>query len=125
MEPKVEVERVQPAPIATERREHERASAEFAVTMHTKSNFYSGLTENISEGGVFVASEVVQEVGSEITMTIHLGDGGEPLVVVGEVRWLRDCTPRGMGVGFRVISETDRRRIAVFERRRDPLFFED
>lgn len=108
-----------------DRRAHRRCGAELAVTLHSKSNFYTGLTENISEGGVFIATDEPHEVGSAIAMTVHLADGAEPLVIIGEVRWVRQCAPRGLGVRFTSLTDEGRRRIANFTKRRGPLFYEE
>ena len=108
-----------------DQREHPRLGVELAVTLGSDSNFYLGLTENISEGGVFIATERVEPVGLLLEVAIALNDGLPPLRVVGELRWLRDCPPRGIGLRFRDISPVDTVRVRMFALRRDPVFFEE
>lgn len=113
-------------PLRNERRRHARVPIALSVTVASASNFYEGLTENMSEAGVFVATDLAEPIGSKIALLIALDDGVEPpLSLTGEVRWLRDCAPRGMGVLFEELSACDRQRIRVFLQRRDPMFFEE
>lgn len=65
--------------------------------MATESNFYSGVSENISEGGVFVATYQPPPIGTEVDMTIRLPDTDEEFQVVGIVRWCREL---GVGEGM-------------------------
>jgi len=42
-------------PAAEARRAHVRHDVELEVSLESESNFYMGLTENLSEGGLFIA----------------------------------------------------------------------
>src|ERR1700733_903690 len=57
------------------RREHERFSVELEVSLGSEHNFYAGLAENLSAGGVFIATHQLKPVGSTIELTINLPDG--------------------------------------------------
>jgi uncharacterized protein (TIGR02266 family) len=76
------------------------------------SNFYAGFTEDISEGGLFVATHLLKEVGTELTLTFTLPKK-HVVTVVGIVRWLRDphdlsSEPApGMGIQVLKISGVD------------------
>ena len=60
-----------------------------------------GLSENISSGGVFIASECPPSLGEEVQLVV--GPEARPIQVNGVVRWLRvdeDGNPTGCGVQF-------------------------
>ncbi len=111
-------------------RRFERLSAELEVSLVSTSNFYLGFTENLSEGGLFVATYAARPLGSEIEISVRLPDRADALVLRGIVRWHRaysatsDGYP-GMGIQFDVLSETDKADIAAFLVTRPPLFFVD
>ena len=92
------------------------------------SNFYTGFTADISEGGLFVATHMLQRIGAELTLTFALPTGPE-ISVRGVVRWSRDAhdynsaIPPGMGVQFQGIPVEDAARIRELVALREPLFF--
>jgi uncharacterized protein (TIGR02266 family) len=120
-----------PAPASTHpRRRFERLSAELEVSLVSTSNFYLGFTENLSEGGLFVATYAARPLGSEIEISVRLPDRADPLVLRGTVRWHREYSATsdgypGMGIQFDELSETDKGDIAAFLVMRPPLFFVD
>ena len=86
--------------------------------------FYIGLSENISAGGVFIASECPPPVGEQVQLVV--GPEARPLHVDGVVRWLRvdgDGNATGCGVQFTALDEARRSTIATFLREapNDPL----
>jgi uncharacterized protein (TIGR02266 family) len=112
-----------------ERRRFQRRKLEAQIDLASDTNFYAGFTEDISEGGLFVATVMLQQVGSRVNLTFALPDGHE-ITTTGVVRWLRDpseesadCVP-GMGVQFDYLDPEDLERIREFVARREPLFFE-
>lgn len=112
-----------------ERRATPRKALQVEVGFATDSNFYAGFTEDISEGGLFVATIMLQPVGSRISLTFGLPDGSE-IMTTGVVRWLRDprndhddCVP-GMGVQFDDLSADELALIREFISLREPIFFE-
>jgi uncharacterized protein (TIGR02266 family) len=117
-------------PDHSEHRGDARFHANVEVGIETDSNFYAGFSENLSEGGVFVATYDLRPVGSEMALTLRLPGSDEPIRVRGEVRWVRehsdmsDQSP-GMGVHFAQIDQQDVPRIRDFLRMRPPLFFDD
>jgi uncharacterized protein (TIGR02266 family) len=111
------------------RREHSRFSVDLDVTVGSDHNFYAGFAENLSAGGVFIATHKLKPTGSKIDLSINLPDG-KTARAVGEVRWIRvfneqSDTPPGMGVKFLEIDETSVAAINGFLSQRDPLFFDD
>jgi uncharacterized protein (TIGR02266 family) len=114
---------------ATPRREHSRFHVDLDVTVGSDHNFYAGFAENLSAGGVFIATHKLKPVGSPIELTINLPDGVQ-LRATGEVRWIRvfneqSDTPPGMGVRFNDLADASVALIQSFLARRDPLFFDD
>jgi len=113
-----------------ERRGSRRVPLEVAVGVHSDNNFYVGMTNDISEGGLFIATYRLLEVGAQTEVNLFLPAGVE-LRLRAEVRWVRD--PRGddpevmpgMGVAFLDADDADRALIAEFMRNRDPLFYVD
>jgi uncharacterized protein (TIGR02266 family) len=108
-----------------------RASVSLEIGVSSEHNFWSGITMNVSEGGVFIATHHDVPMGTVLSVSLTLPDGGEPVVALGEVRWARPYTgnadaPPGLGVGFVDISEAALSRVRRFVKAvRDPLYFED
>jgi uncharacterized protein (TIGR02266 family) len=97
--------------------------------MQTENNFYTGLSENLSEGGLFISMYQVLPVGASVDLTIAL-PGHAPIKASGTVRWVRehnqftsDVAP-GIGVQFTALRPDDQAFIEQFLRVRPPLFFE-
>jgi uncharacterized protein (TIGR02266 family) len=110
-------------------RVHARVELHVEVTLESEHNFYTGLSSNVSEGGLFVASDALPPIGTRMLVRFALGESPEPIDAVGEVRWLRDRRspdfPCGFGVRFLTISEDALRRVASFVSSRDSIFYEE
>jgi len=112
------------------RREYERYSVDLQVSVHSEHNFYAGLAENISAGGLFIATHQLQKVGSSIELSLRMPDSEEVYQIIGEVRWVRvynehsDTSP-GLGVRFTELPPGAAAAIARFLGQREPLFFDD
>ena len=112
-----------------ERRRIPRARLVTELSLYSGSNFYAGFTEDISEGGVFVASYAMLPVGAQVAIELAL-PGGFEIRATGTVRWLRGSgdeegsEPPGMGVELSAIAEEDRLLIREFVQNRPPYFFD-
>ncbi len=112
------------------RREHDRFTVELEVNVLSENNLYAGLAENLSAGGVFVATHKPQKVGAKIELSLRMPDSEEEFPIVGEVRWVRlynehsDTSP-GFGVRFVSLPAGAAAAIERFLRQREPLFFDD
>ena len=112
------------------RREHQRFMVELEVNVQSESNFYAGLAENLSAGGLFIATHKLQKVGSAIELSLKLPDSPEEFLLKGEVRWVRlfnessDTSP-GLGVRFTELPAGATAAIEKFLGQREPLFFDD
>ncbi|MFT7518908.1 MAG: hypothetical protein ACI9MC_001042 [Kiritimatiellia bacterium] len=113
-----------------ERRIADRFELEVQVTLTSDHNFYSGFTQDISEGGVFIASLDVLAIGTPVEFELQLGKG--KVKCTGVVRWIREASPYlqdvspGMGVEFRDLSPRVSAAINDFiGGRRDSIFYDD
>ncbi len=103
-----------------------RHTLEIEVGIASESNFYLGFTENLSAGGVFVATYVSKPLGSHVEVALAF-PSGEQLRVPGVVRWLREGTTDGwpgMGVQFESLSSEDEAKIRKFLSLREPMFYD-
>lgn len=77
------------------------------VALGTASAFFTGLTDNLSEGGLFVATEAELSSGDAVSVALSVQAlGVEHVECV--VRWVRPAAPgvpRGYGLEFVRISE--------------------
>jgi uncharacterized protein (TIGR02266 family) len=94
-------------PSSAERRRRARLGCEFEVEFLDDTHLIAGLSQDISEGGVFVATYQKLELGTHVTLALELPAGR--VQVRGEVRWARqeleDSDQRpGLGVAFTELS---------------------
>ena len=114
-----------------ERRTAPRIELEIEVGLETEHNFYTGLTQDISSGGIFVATGLVYRVGDRVTVRFTLPGRTEPIVTDAEVRWVRDLrftrsdSPEGVGLRFISLAPEAKTAIASFLERRDSLYYDD
>src|SRR5512142_3495795 len=85
------------------RRKAARYWVELDVTLNSEHNFYTGLVENISQGGVFIATHRQQSIGDIMDLSIRIPNSKAVIRGTGEVRWISDFseqsnTPPGVGV---------------------------
>jgi uncharacterized protein (TIGR02266 family) len=99
------------------------------IGFQSDNNFFTGFSEDISTGGIFIATYDNRPIGSRLAINFTLPDG-HLVSAVGVVRWLRehnDSTPDvqpGMGVQFTGLSDDDRHRINSFLGVREPMFYD-
>jgi uncharacterized protein (TIGR02266 family) len=111
-------------------RVHQRVSCEAEVTFDSEHNFYLGLSENISEGGIFVATFQPAEIGAVLELTLRLPGAPSPFQVRAQVQWVREHTPENRaqppGIGLKFIEPPPDLIAAVrtFIARREPAFYE-
>jgi len=99
--------------------------------MQTESNFYTGLTQDLSGGGIFVATNQIRPVGERIKVLLTLPGQTEPFEILTEVRWVRGTSlsggseEPGMGLRFLSMSPRAHKAISDFLTQRDSLFFDE
>jgi len=113
-------------------RASERFDLEVNVDLESDSNFYTGLTQNISAGGLFIATNAIRKIGDRITLKFSLPGVPEPVAVETEVRWIRENSAlhkiegsSGMGVRFVNLSPAAATAIQQFLESRDSLYYDD
>jgi len=108
-----------------------RANVYVSVDVFSEHNFYAGLSMNMSEGGVFIATYNVAPVGAIVVIHMSLPFDPEPVVMLAEVRWVREpsehCdSPPGIGLQFLNPDPDGLERVRKFVQTvREPLYFED
>ncbi len=115
--------------MSIEHRRSPRVPFTVEVTLESDNNFFAGVTNNISEGGVFIASAAPPPVGSEVAFDLVLGDDRFP--VVGVVCWLRDeraaspGAPAGCGVRWHHLDDAALAAIQRFTLARQADLYEE
>jgi uncharacterized protein (TIGR02266 family) len=100
------------------------------VSHVSEHNFFTGFMEDISEGGLFIATYNVFDVGHRFELEFALPGQPVPWVVLCEVRWVRvfeagsKLIP-GMGVRFLDLTPEAREVINRFMQKRPPLVCDD
>lgn len=118
---------VPPTPGTPITRQSERQRCEIQIEFTEETHFYAGLTQDISEGGVFIATYHLRPVGMRIDLSFVLPDGVE-VHTTGIVRWLRDGTTDGlrpgMGVAFTNLKPESLESINRYCRARAPIYMD-
>ncbi len=125
------VERSSGSPVNDgDRRHTERVSLQADIGLHSATQFFTGLSGDVSRGGLFVATWAPLPLGTEVTVSFVL-PGGHQVTAPGRVAWLKDPQRAGegedspgMGVRFTTLTDRDRQAIERFLARRPPLFHE-
>lgn len=111
-----------------ERAPEVRSSLAVDIHLWSESHFFCGLSGDLSQGGVFIATYLSFAVGSLVDLEFSLPGTDVTLQACGEVRWVRnpsqDTSP-GIGVAFEELSDEDRRRIHDFCTVRPALYYDD
>ncbi len=90
----------QPSP---DRRASTRFPLEAQITATSQENFYCGFTEDLSEGGVFVAMRPPPPVGEMVHLSVRVGME-PPVTALGQVRWHRtDDSGNACGCGVQFV----------------------
>ena len=104
-----------------------RRSFEAELEFTEDSQFYAGLTQDISQGGVFIATYRLFPVGSCLDLAFELPDGTH-VKTRRQVRWLRETASQGarpgMGVAFSELPPEALTAITEFCRERPPLYMD-
>ncbi len=109
-------------------RRDDRRIVELEVGITSESNLYLGFAENLSDGGLFVATYAPMPIGAMVDLRLSLPTSPAPLNVRGEVRWIRERPDAdggwpGMGIRFAGLTPSDEAALQAFLRQRAPIFF--
>jgi uncharacterized protein (TIGR02266 family) len=113
----------------TEARKTKRKPIKIEITLIGDHNFYVGFAENISAGGVFVATHEPHEIGSEVKLELTLPNLEKPIRTKGTVRWVRPYResndgPAGVGLAFVDLPAEEAEAVHAFTQERPPIFYE-
>ncbi|MBI5543364.1 MAG: PilZ domain-containing protein, partial [Deltaproteobacteria bacterium] len=122
---------VRAAGLPQEARLSPRQRVQAEVTLSSESNFFTGFSGDLSEGGVFVATyEKLLEPDTPVEVALALP--GRPAVKVpGRVRWVRDTADHapgvfpGMGISFDKVAPEALAAIKSFLQQREPMFWDE
>ena len=112
------------------KRAHVRVKVELEIKFSSVHNFYAGFVENLSAGGIFIATYKLRPVGETVAFEVTLPGCETPVSGVGEVRWVRqphedsDVGP-GMGIRFMTLNLGSAEAIRRYVERRDPMFYDE
>lgn len=110
-----------------ERRSNERTPFLADLEFAEDAQFFTGLSLDISEGGLFVSTYTEIPLGTRLVLAFELPDG-TAVEARGEVRWRRthgmDGERPGIGIAFTELPDDARQRIAALCEKRPPLYVE-
>ena len=107
-------------PQSHERRQEERAPIELRVEYQRLNRFFYDYTRNISKGGTFIHTKKPLDVGTQFLFKLLVPNLDEPMVLLGEVRWILhegetrqdddagEVSEPGMGIRF-IYNSADQR----------------
>jgi uncharacterized protein (TIGR02266 family) len=117
-------------PLSDERRVQPRFAVAVQVTMESEHNFYTGLTQDLSSGGLFVATHAIRPIGEQIHLRFTLPTAREPIEAMTQVRWIRPTAipggggEVGMGLMFLNLPPHAKQAIQAFLNKRESLFYD-
>ena len=114
--------------------EHERECKRFPLKVEvgyaSEHNFYTGFMENLSSGGLFVATHNPAEIGEVVEVTFSVPALRRNCTAMCLVQWTRDYNPSmpdmipGMGLKFVKLDSDARAAVELFIKHREPIFYE-
>lgn len=112
-----------------EKRKNKRVTFSSIISMESEDNLYTGVSQDISTGGIFVVTDRLLPLGTKILVEFIIPPNDRKIKICGEVRWLRESnnksdTDPGMGLQFVDLSEEDRQALESFIELRDPMLYE-
>ena len=114
--------------IAEERRHAERVALKAQVTITSETNFFTGWSQNISEGGIFISSLAPPTVGTVVDVNLDLGGDGETIALSCKVVWIRTEAGQPVGCGCQFVGLSDihaaRIKSVMQGANREPLFYD-
>ncbi len=99
------------------------------IGIQSENNFYTGFSEDISEGGIFITTYDSKPLGTKMNLTFTLPNG-YVVMAKGAVKWLREfnqMTPEmkpGMGIQFDELSPEDKTQIDMYIKTEGTMFYD-
>ncbi len=113
---------------SSRQRRDQRVELHADVDLFSDSNFYTGFSSDLSDGGIFVATCNTLDPGTEVEVAFTL-PGSLRIQAKGVVRWHREYNDRfpdifpGMGIEFVEMTEDSRLAVHAFTSQREPMFW--
>jgi len=92
-----QMEDISPTALVTSERDDPRKSFKKTVQFTVKDETFTGVSQDISAGGMFIATEDAFSVGQMITIEIPLSNKGRSIKVPAQIVRVK---PEGIGVEF-------------------------
>ncbi len=111
-----------------EQRRFERHAFEVELSAQWDHQFFTGFTENISAGGLFIATHDIQPLGTRFRIAFTVPEIGRTFEPMCEVRWHRPVGAGGtggMGVNFIDLSAEEQDTLDEVLRHAETLFYDD
>jgi len=105
-----------------ERRREARIAVSVELDFRSGHNFFTGVSRDVSRGGLFIETDVALPIGAEIVVAMRLLDKG--FAARAQVAWVRtDASgkPEGIGVRFVDLHAATRKCIEAFMALRAPM----
>ncbi len=105
-----------------------RVTLQANVDLYSDTNFYTGFSSDLSDGGIFVATCNILDEGTEVDIAFTL-PGNCRIEARGIVRWLREFNDQhpdvapGMGIEFVEMPDDSRHAVHAFTSKREPIFW--
>jgi uncharacterized protein (TIGR02266 family) len=123
--------RPHPSPIPEQQHRWRSYPARVDLSWHSAHNFFTGLTGEIREGGLFVATQAPWPEGQRLELHFTLPGLRRVCTARAIVDWVRNehaardpQLPPGMGLRFEQLEPRDLPAIRSFISRRQPLLYE-
>ena len=103
---------------ADDHRQHPRYPLRVRIDLAGPHGFVKTTTENLSIGGLFVATKAPYAVGSRVDLVLRILHA-PPMELQGEVRWVREASggiPGGMGIRLQGLTDAQESVIDSFLR---------
>ncbi|MBN2803641.1 MAG: hypothetical protein JXR91_11140 [Deltaproteobacteria bacterium] len=101
------------------------------LNMESDHNFFNGFSEDIIDGGIFIATFDPKPVGEKVVVRFKLPQN-YPVVAKGVVQFVQLENPvegvdtrTGMGVRFTHLMDSDKSAIQKYQKSRNPIFYDD
>ena len=91
-----------------EQRRQIRYSASFLVKVRDLAALRELFTRDISEGGMFLPTPLLQPVGTEVSLLVVHPDSDQEFELVGAVARIQHGSPRGLGIRLNHLSDEQR-----------------
>ena len=115
----------------TDERIADRKTYQIEVSGNSAHQFFTGFSENISAGGLFIATYQTLPIGSRFPISFRIPGVEHEFDSTVEVRWLREYDESqpeltaGMGVRFLSLTSRESEVLTELVRKMDTIFFVD